>query len=515
MKTGILSLGIVFAITTRLLGQSADTLVSQGRGFLVQQDAPNAKARFESALALSPNHPDANVLLALARLLSLGNTPEGTALLDRLGLSASGRNAFDWQSDVPRDTNGVPVPPANFSASELSAFLRTNIIPAWRASATNLSRITNPSYALMLSSAETGTENVLVDYGDLQMLRALLQAAECFGLTTSSWNLDVQLTTIQRYLTNETATAQEFLATNPQLLTFANTNDLLTARSAFLAAAERYFTASDLIRARPQNAVHLFNLDLDLASQETIFRQTLADLTNSLTSPVVLVNNTNLTVHVARAFSGQTAPRSLLPSFYGNGFLVGSLPDPTFGGLIQGWSRSSSEDLLARYLDPVHALAGSLLQSPRRFSVSFATLPHRYYSLERSTDFDYWESVATVLASGTNYNYVDSSAASGTAAYYRLVDLSRFLSIEGRVVDACSGLPISNAWVTTLSDASLAVTDGDGRFFLQTETLPGFYSVDVIALATGHILFQESVGMILIAKRGLSVAEITKKGGSH
>lgn len=493
MKTRILTLCMIGTIAMASFAQTTDVLVSQGRGFLVQKDAVNAKARFESALALSPGHADANALLAATRLMTLANTTEGSALLDRLGMSPLGRNFFQWHSDVPLDANGQRIMPVGVSASELSAFLRTNIIPALRASETNLARITNSSYTLLLNSAETSTENVIIDYGDIQMLRAALRALEYLGLTISSWNFDAQLTTIQSYVTNENASAQEFLAAYPQLLTFSSTNDLFAAKLAFVSGAELYFAASDLIRARPQNLVRLFNIDPEYLPQELAFRRTLTDLTNSLATPVMLVENTNYTIHLASHFNDSASPRSFLPSFFGNGFLIGSLPDSTFGGLVQGLSRADVEEFLAQGLNPIQQITGTALQAPRRFSVGFPTLANHYYSIERSTDLEYWESVADFRASGSTYNYTETSSAAVPVAYFRLVDLSKYFSIEGRVVDACSGLPISNAWVTTLSDPYIAATDASGRFFLQTMMPPQFTQVDVFALASGHMLAQQQV----------------------
>ncbi len=52
-------------------------------------------------------------------------------------------------------------------------------------------------------------------------------------------------------------------------------------------------------------------------------------------------------------FSGAHSIRSFLPRFNGEGFVVGSLPDPTFGGVIYGLADSKLESRLANLLTPI------------------------------------------------------------------------------------------------------------------------------------------------------------------
>jgi hypothetical protein len=114
-------------------------------------------------------------------------------------------------------------------------------------------------------------------------------------------------------------------------------------------------SASEFIRNRPTNVVRLFNYDPGMAHAEGDFRTNLIDLAQSLSGPVVLRLDTNLTVNFAKQFSGSTTLRSLLPMFDGNAIEAGSVinpmvvPDITFGGVIGGLTQEEVEMFLSGY----------------------------------------------------------------------------------------------------------------------------------------------------------------------
>ncbi len=108
---------------------------------------------------------------------------------------------------------------------------------------------------------------------------------------------------------------ESVLAENPQLLTFATTNDFHASQTAFTNASAMYMKASEFIRARPSSDTRLVSYDPDQAADEEKFRLTLADLTESLTHPVVLCTDTNYTVSLNNYFAAKHPLRSLLPRF--------------------------------------------------------------------------------------------------------------------------------------------------------------------------------------------------------
>ena len=155
--------------------------------------------------------------------------------------------------------------------------------------------MTDTNFTLLVTCDETTTTDLTLDYGDLLLLRAALQFARYAGYTISSWNLDIQLTSVQALLTNETTTVQNFLSQFPNLFTFSTIADLTAARQAFSNSVALYLSGSEFIRNRT-NVVRLFNYDPAMAQAEADFRTTLSELSQSLNGPVVLTVDTNLTL---------------------------------------------------------------------------------------------------------------------------------------------------------------------------------------------------------------------------
>jgi hypothetical protein len=160
-------------------GQSADNLVLQGRSLLSTGDLTNATTRFAAAVAASPNHQTANALLAGTRLFALSYRQPFQDLLDRLGVGPTNRSVYQWSADLQRDTEGVIVPPNDFSAQELVSFVRTNVLAEVEAALGNAGKITDRNFVLALSSNETSVAGVVIDYGDIQMTRASCMQSRC------------------------------------------------------------------------------------------------------------------------------------------------------------------------------------------------------------------------------------------------------------------------------------------------------------------------------------------------
>ncbi|HEY0551034.1 MAG TPA: hypothetical protein VGF13_15625, partial [Verrucomicrobiae bacterium] len=137
---------LTFGSAALIRGQSADALVAEGRAFLVAQDLTNATARFASAVSLAPFNHQANVLFAATRLLTLAEKPAGKVLLDKLGFTPTNRSIYAWTATVPMDTNGVPFAPTNMSASELTGFLRTNLLAEVIGAEANLAAVNNHQF---------------------------------------------------------------------------------------------------------------------------------------------------------------------------------------------------------------------------------------------------------------------------------------------------------------------------------------------------------------------------------
>jgi uncharacterized repeat protein (TIGR03803 family) len=331
-----------FSIGTNYLGNM--TNVSQ------------ALIAFSNAVATTPTG-QANVYLALTRVLALPIEPTGSNFLNRLEFTRT-TNVFDFKLKPIKSTTGKWEVNDNLDADELTAEIRNDIIPALGASETNLAQITSTTFSLFMPGSVTHFSDVTIDYGDVQMLRALVSAATVFGYTLHTWNLDAQFGAVSNIVMTDKS-IQAVLSANPNLLTIANSSDLTPARSAFTNAVSCYMTASQFIRNRPAGGRFLFNLDMTNANDvnaESNFRIFITDLEKSLGSPYggtpaalagaipgakfygAISSFTNHTVSLSNFFGGNFNLRTSLPTLTTNGitFIWDSFTNTTLGGVITG-----------------------------------------------------------------------------------------------------------------------------------------------------------------------------------
>ena len=311
-----------------------------GTNYLAMSDIVLANFSFSNAVTFSPTNNDTyDFFYAATGLLSLPEEPAGSNFLSRIGFGSAGRDIFNWQAQAPTNAKGhlvIPVTEPPLNADEFTAQLRTNVLPAIIAAQSNLAQITDTNFTVFLTTNETHAGAVTVDWGDVQMLQAMSDAAELFIYTTYSWNLDAQLITASNLL-GTNGSIEEFLTNYPSLLATTSTNDLSAAQDAFANAINEYFAASQFIRSRSPGETFLFNLSTNDLAKELKFRQVLSNLLASLNGPVVVFTNSpsNL-VSMQAFFSGNFDLRSYLPEFQGNDFVSNSFPDTTFGGIITG-----------------------------------------------------------------------------------------------------------------------------------------------------------------------------------
>lgn len=469
MKTLLRILLVALASVVTAFGQSADNLVLQGREFLAAKNMTNANARFMAAVVAAPNHQSANALYAASRLLSMPYSQPVQDMLDRLGFALTNRNIYKWQSKPASDTNGVPIPPNDFSATEAADFLRTNTLWQIIGAQTNLAKVKDSNFILSLTSNETQVTKLTVDFGDVQMLRALLYAAEYSVYEIACQNLDAQLNALYALYEQDAFDITHLLRTFPTALEFRQTNDLAAARSAFKNSAEQYFIASEIIRKRPTNIVRLFNFDPDAAADELRFRQNLTELVASLTNTVAFSMPTNspqnLRVHLAKAFDGQTPFRWMLPEFVDQGVLLGTLPDPTFGGVVLGIDAS---DVYAGVTQGMGISAIPVFEVPTLGWIQFHALNGRNYSVQESTDLRHWTQIGMARGTDGQVRVPVSPLPPGRSKFLRAEDLSSYPSFSGTVLDAETSKPIAGAIVKSSLDGAVATTDAVGGFFLQT-----------------------------------------------
>lgn len=471
MKTSIALLVALVSGVIPTIAQSPDNLILQGRAFLAARDITNANSRFQAATAANPNHQSANALYAASRLLAYVYSPPAQAMLDRLGMALTNRNIYRWDAGVPTDTNGVPIPPNDFSLNEATSFLRTNLLVEIQGASANLAKVTDPYFVLTLSSNETQIGPVTVDFADARMLSALMHAFEFTAHYVGSLDLEAQLNAIYAMYGRDTVTVEELLERFPRAFEYARRGDLQDALAAFKIAAEDYMEASRLIQARPPTVARLFNADTNSLAEEAAFRTNLVEMLASVNQTTALTLPTNsfpsLHVNLGNFFAGNQSPRQALPQFHGGGVLLGTLPDSTFGGSVYGLRDGDIYLALSKGLgfEPIPVFDMDAVPAIR-----FHALDDRDYALQSSSDLRNWSEVAVVRGNQGMAQVGVPPVAPGKAEFFRAEDLSGLVRFEGRVVDGETGAGIPGATVGASIDGTTTSTDPNGRFVLRTKT---------------------------------------------
>ncbi len=419
----------VFVLTVLLsagasIAQTADDWVSQGRAYLAATNLGMANNCFSNAVRLAANHQAGNALYAFTRLRSLGLQPVGSNFLNRLGLPAADRDVLHWTALPPRDTNGVPfAPPGVASSREMMDMAHTNVMAEIIAAEANLARITDPIFQLSLSANETRLHDVTLDLGDIAVLRAMLHAAEFSAYNVCSWNLDVQFGVLRALYDAGQLSTERVLHDYPALLTFNSTNELIASRTAFKRGVDCYLAGSVFIRSnREPNAVRLFNLEVSKLDDEAKFRQTLIDLTNSFTGPVVLTEDNRYTFNLGAHFAGRHTPRSLLPAIRDDGFGLETFPDPTLGGVIWGLDPYLLDGFFAHFLKPIPTISPIFTRTGLQLGFPINTLRGHGYVVEVSTNLANWTFHTAFVNLEDGHWFNDPGPITLARRFYRVVD---------------------------------------------------------------------------------------------
>jgi Divergent InlB B-repeat domain/Bacterial Ig domain len=396
---------------------------------LTNQDLVDANSNFVLAVSSDPTDEDANLLLAATRLLVVPQTPAGSTFLNQLGFPAAGRDIYHWTSFPPTNSAGKPQFPSGYNSGTAIAFYTNTLLPLVQASLTNLANITDTDFLYFLpNNVATGNEvdgngGVTLDYGDVEMLRALLAATEFAGYTLSANNADVNLSQIETAILGNTLTIQSLLSTYPSLGVLQNTSALADSESAGTNAIQFYFVASDFIRNDRIDTNALFNLDPDDAGQEAKFRTELTNILESLAGPTEFGSNAGSTVDLAAYFSGTNSLRKLVPQFSGDTYVPNSVPDYTFGGILPDLPSFKTETLLTErfpnyagiYIgeseDNPNAIYDSYGYSDGGFAVYVSTngqLTLVGHDDENGLGNGFGIFVQTTLETGGNWSYNDS-----------------------------------------------------------------------------------------------------------
>ncbi len=352
MKRRTLILSLLALVSLDLQAQTADDYVNAGRNALQGHDMASlalANSNFNKALTIDVSNAPANLLAAGTRLLLLPQNPTVSQALTSIGLPQVGRDIYNWTAELPKDSNGNTIIPASANSSQVVTLYSNSVLPALAACQTNLSRITDQGFLLNLTAAETDGQDVTIDYGDVQILRALVSAGQFMGHVMSSENLGVVISHIAQLGKSDQLSFQRILSDYPSLFKLTSASEVVASLPPFTNAIAYYLGASDFLEnARTPGADRLFTLSTNDMDREVEFRTNAILALQSVDHPVVFdIQGESHTVYLGAWFTGSNSARSFLPAFNGNRYVYNSMPDYTFGGLLTDTPATEIE-LLAR-----------------------------------------------------------------------------------------------------------------------------------------------------------------------
>lgn len=353
--------------------------LSAGQVALANRNLPEAVRQFNLAVNDEPANPTNRVYRALSSLALLQQNAAGNAILDKFFVIPS-PTPWDAFGDVdtrayrvdPRayktDSDGnVDYQPKNpaVSTAEIVNLLRNVHLPVEQAAENDLATITNTNLLVTIPSELAGSSTVNLDYGDIQMLRALLAAKRAVDYFVSIHNWDMTINNWQTIVAkngrDERVTLENILSTLPRLLRLNRAADGPSCRLELKNAAVRYFAASDFIRndfarTNPESPTpsRLFNLSPIDYEREQRLRYRITDEWRPALDNTTLIHlgDTDNSVNAVRvngdAFFRASGldMRSKLPTIVTNRIRQGTFPDATFGGVFPTLTRVQIEDWL-------------------------------------------------------------------------------------------------------------------------------------------------------------------------
>lgn len=360
-ETNSSTVPLVFEI--RPAGANLDMPFLAGQLALANQDLRLAAQEFTNAVNAQPNNLTNRVYRALSSLALLQQNPVGNAVLDKFYVLSS---PAPWDAFGDVDSRRYDLAPQAYqndsfrlkdgaaSPTDIIDVLRNVHLPVELAAERDLAQIplNSTNFMVLIPMGLAGSTAITVDYGDIQMLRALLAAkrAMAYFLSIHNWSMTTNQwgTIVKKSGTDERVTVENIFSTLP-LLNLRKAADGPLCRDELILAEARYQDASQFIRnIRPPDELRLFNLNLLEAGEEDSLRNRLSEWKEALDEPaVVQIGQTNSTVNGAVFFTNRGLNlRSMLPTLAANRVREGTFPDPTFGGLFPDLTTSEIEKWL-------------------------------------------------------------------------------------------------------------------------------------------------------------------------
>ena len=338
-----------YSLSLQALGTPVTALdfVLRGRAWLERQTQAglvNALADFNAAISLNPASEEAHFLRAITKLLNLEAEPSFETLLDSYGAFRSGLLRGGGQIFPPTDSDGNLSLMPGSSTGPMIDWITNQMLPRFAEIRADLDLVAGNSFRTSLSARELGGMGTLVDKGDVLVLKAVTHGLDLFFNLLFTYDLNVSLESVMALSDTGQLDAQHLLATSASLLKFAASDRRPQFAAALRAMEADYRAASDFIRNLRGDATGLLTADLTYDPDvDAKARDTLATAVASLDGEVTCQGTR---VNLSRLMVTHMALRNWLPEFRGGAVLTGTIPDPTFDGILPGMTQSQAEERL-------------------------------------------------------------------------------------------------------------------------------------------------------------------------
>jgi len=336
---------------TQVLAAEASSLINEGKTLLTARNLLGARDKFKQAVIEDPANQEANLLYGITRVFAVVEDGQlsSTAGLDSVreileltGFSFTSFSVYDMNGNSP-ETPADTMP----NTGDIILFLNNKLLPEVDGAIANMAKVTSTSFTSSISSAaldmSSGT-NISVDYGDAQVLRALLYGLKCQLELLQVYGLNVHLPTLLGDDGQQLKTYQQLLQTDPTLLSPKATARLATAKTALINFIDTYSSASTLIMNRQNQEGHLFVVDEQLSDAPIeVSSDGLRDIRNSLAEIKAALNGPR---YLSFVKGDERAAYVDLSKFFNSANPINirnqlatcspasAFPDTTFGGLF-------------------------------------------------------------------------------------------------------------------------------------------------------------------------------------
>ncbi len=239
-----------------LLGQPVAVVVDPpnvalARVALARKDYTEASNKVNLALAANPAEGAALLMRSCLDLYLLWKDPSTTSTLASLGYSGS---ADPWNFSLKFSEAGFP---KGTLSSNARTWLLSTFYPKLLAADANLSKITATGFLTTLRASDVSpnesAEELVVDYGDIQVFRAVLNGFMAWLKWVETQNTDVDFSALENERKHGRLSVESLLTTYPKLLTASATST--TAQTELIARLKQGLTSyqafSDFVNPAP------------------------------------------------------------------------------------------------------------------------------------------------------------------------------------------------------------------------------------------------------------------------